>query len=116
MMIGMRCGITTLIFGMTIACAGATVIGVGGFWVEAEDLRAGDRLMLADGSEAMVEGVISEDNRAKPQEANSSKGIKKVSKYNVLEPTFNVEVDKNNTYYVSKNGIWVHNNCNYADR
>jgi hypothetical protein len=79
-----------------------------GYWLEAEDLKAGDYFLLSDGGHAMVEGVTAK-NDVETQEVNAGKRPEKVSKYNVLGPTYNHKVADTHTYYVGGNGVWVHN-------
>jgi hypothetical protein len=73
-----------------------------GCWVEAEGLRIGDRLMLADGNDAVVEGITAENNMQKTMDFSPGElGVK--------EPTYNIAVAGTHTYYVGENGVWVHN-------
>jgi hypothetical protein len=79
-----------------------------GYWVEAEDLKVGDYFVLSDASQAVVEGV---DAKSNVGTRGVNEGKKKNSKYNVLEPTYNLEIANTHTYHVGESGVWVHNEC-----
>lgn len=59
-------------------------------WVSAKDLKPGNKVLLSDGSEATVEGVVEKH-------------------YDNAQTTYNFEVADFHTYYVSKQNVLVHN-------
>ena len=67
-----------------------------GFWIDAADLQAGDRLLNADQSWAVVVGV-----------QNSTEAL----------TAFNLTVEDFSTYFVAStetaHTVWVHNNCQF---
>lgn len=63
-----------------------------GTWICADELRAGDELLLADGTIVAIEAVTAE-------------------KLSEPETTYNFEVADSHTYYVSDSKVLVHNDC-----
>ena len=61
-------------------------------FVPAKDLKAGQHVLLADGSCAVVDGIL-------------------VEELNAPETTYNFEVEDYHTYYVSDDKVLVHNRC-----
>lgn len=61
-------------------------------FVPAKDIKAGQHVLLADGSCAVIDGILVEE-LGKP------------------ETTYNFEVEDYHTYYVSKDKVLVHNMC-----
>ena len=61
-----------------------------GGWKTAGTLEQGDRLTLADGTEAVVTDIIFEDRHT---------------------TVYNMEVADYHTYYVGEDSVWVHNQC-----
>jgi len=59
-------------------------------WVEAKDLKEGDKLTIIDGSFSI---------------------ITELKKYKKEVKTYNFEVAINHNYYVSELGVLVHNDC-----
>jgi len=58
-------------------------------WVEAKDLKIGDRVLLKSGEESHITGI---------------------SSFNVpVTKVYNFEVEENHTYFVGKEGVLVHN-------
>jgi hypothetical protein len=68
----------------------------GGRWLNASDLKSGDRLLLSDGGEAVVEGCDLREMESKTAES-------------VHARTYNIAVDRYNTYFAGLHGIFVHN-------
>jgi hypothetical protein len=69
------------------------VVGAG--WTRARDLKSGDHLFELNGETPDVESVDFSTN---------------------VTQVFNFEVESNHTYFVSTNGILVHNSCVWASR
>lgn len=66
-------------------------------FVSAKDLKAGQHVLLADGSCAVIDGIL-------------------VEELSNAENTYNFEVEDFHTYYVSEDKVLVHNTCaNSAD-
>lgn len=61
-----------------------------GAWICADELQNGDKLLLANGTTAIIEAV-------------------EVEKLSKPEITYNFEVAASHTYYVSKSNVLVHN-------
>ena len=61
-------------------------------FVPAKDLKAGQRVLLADGTCAVIDGIL-------------------VEELDTPETTYNFEVEDFHTYYVSKDKVLVHNIC-----
>ena len=61
-------------------------------FVPAKDLKAGQRVLLADGSCAEIDGIL-------------------VEELSTPETTYNFEVEDYHTYYVSEDKVLVHNRC-----
>ena len=61
-------------------------------FVPAKDLKAGQRVLLADGSCAEIDGIL-------------------VEELSTPEATYNFEVEDYHTYYVSEDKVLVHNIC-----
>ncbi len=63
-----------------------------GAFVPAKDLKVGQSVLLADGSCAVIDGIL-------------------VEELSTPETTYNFEVEDYHTYYVSKDKVLVHNIC-----
>ena len=61
-------------------------------FVPAKDLKAGQHVLLADGSYTVIDGIL-------------------VEELSTPETTYNFEVEDYHTYYVSKDKVLVHNIC-----
>lgn len=78
--------------GVKIECTPEHPFYVGGKWVEAKDLKAGDRLYLKDGSKLEIAFI--------------QKNVRE-------QEVYNFEVEDNHNYYVSDKQILVHNDCGF---
>lgn len=63
-----------------------------GRWIEAKELKTSDKLLLSDGTCAIIENI-------------------KVEQLSEPETTYNFEVEDFHTYYVSDSNVLVHNRC-----
>ena len=63
-----------------------------GRWIEAKELKTSDKLLLSDGTCAIIENI-------------------KVEQLSEPETTYNFEVEDFHTYYVSDSNVLVHNMC-----
>ena len=63
-----------------------------GRWIEAKELKTSDKLLLSDGTCAIIENI-------------------KVERLSEPETTYNFEVEDFHTYFVSDSNVLVHNSC-----
>lgn len=63
-----------------------------GKWIAAKDLQILDKLLLSDGTYAIIEAI-------------------EVESLESPETTYNLEVEDFHTYYVSESNVLVHNMC-----
>ena len=67
-----------------------------GKWIAAKDLQIFDKLLLSDGTYAIIEAID-------------------VESLETAETTYNLEVEDFHTYYVSDSNVLVHNRCEYFE-
>ena len=69
-----------------------TKTDVKGKWISAKYLKTCDKVLLSDGSCAIIEKI-------------------EIEQLENIQPTYNFEVEDFHTYYVSQNSVLVHNFC-----
>ena len=69
-----------------------TKTDVKGKWISAKYLKTCDKVLLSDGSCAIIEKI-------------------EIEQLENIQPTYNFEVEDFHTYYVSENSVLVHNDC-----
>jgi hypothetical protein len=80
-----------------------------GRWVDADNLHAGDKLLVSDGTEAVITDITEIDTDSMRSSGTAEVSAPAGGPKSCDIPTYNLEVDRLHTYYAGSSGVLVHN-------